>query len=192
MNKILNGHLSADTAFVVDDYPYGFRLRCKIRYWLEFHPKKGARFWSQTTNPKQADEVWNKPKASTFCAFGGAMYLNEEGHCTWTGVHEYMDCAQLVAWRDTYGETMPEDAQQRLKAWITRKLSFEQSKAEGLHKITITTKEYGYVTDPDFGAPKAISTETTVLKSNYTSEELRAMGQTLRTPMADQIARLSA
>jgi hypothetical protein len=45
-------------------------LRCKIRYWLEFHPKRGFRFVSQTTNPKRGN-VWNKPKASTFMRFGG-------------------------------------------------------------------------------------------------------------------------
>ena len=60
----LYGHDSMATAYLVDDYPYGFRLRCKIRYWVEYVPKKGYRMVSQTTNPKIADrEVWNKPKA---------------------------------------------------------------------------------------------------------------------------------
>ena len=35
--QILPGiHISPETAYVIDDYPYGFRLRCRIRYWLEF------------------------------------------------------------------------------------------------------------------------------------------------------------
>jgi len=54
--QILKGHISPETAFIVDDYPYGFRLRCKIRYWLEYNPKHGFRFVSQTTNPKRAGE----------------------------------------------------------------------------------------------------------------------------------------
>jgi hypothetical protein len=37
--QILKGHISQETAYLVDDYPYGFRLRCKIRYWLEYQPK---------------------------------------------------------------------------------------------------------------------------------------------------------
>jgi hypothetical protein len=53
-------HLSPETAYLVSDYPYGFRLRCKIRYWLEHHPKRGTRFVSQTTNPNAAGEVWNR------------------------------------------------------------------------------------------------------------------------------------
>lgn len=83
----LHGHTSPETAMVVEDYPYGFRLRCRIRYWLETHPRHGVRFVSQTTNPKiEGREVWNKPKASTYCAVAGGMYLDGDGHATWTGI----------------------------------------------------------------------------------------------------------
>jgi hypothetical protein len=78
MLKPLTGHTSPETAYVVEDYPYGFKLRCKIRYWLEFSSAKGFRFCHQTTNPKKAVEVWNAP-----------MGTNEEGHVTWTGLSIY-------------------------------------------------------------------------------------------------------
>jgi hypothetical protein len=78
--QILSGHVSPESAYVVDDYPYGFRLRCKIRYWLEYAPRKGFRFVSQTTNPKAAGEVWNKPKASTYASIAGAMFLDDSNH----------------------------------------------------------------------------------------------------------------
>jgi hypothetical protein len=32
MKTILPDHTTPETAYVVDDYPYGFTLRCKIRY----------------------------------------------------------------------------------------------------------------------------------------------------------------
>ena len=66
MKTVLNGHTSAETAYVVNDYPYGFQLRCKIRYWIETRKGHGMRFVSQTTNPRWAVEGWNKPKASTY------------------------------------------------------------------------------------------------------------------------------
>lgn len=135
--KILAGHLSPESAYVVDDYPYGFRLRCRIRYWLEYHPKRGFRFWSQTTNPKRG-HVWNAPKASTFCRYGGAMYLNDEGHVTWSGVHEYMDTAASVAWRDQFGYTMPYDAQTALNRWIAAKQHYDQARAEGRVSLTVS------------------------------------------------------
>jgi hypothetical protein len=33
--RLLVGHVDADTAYVVDDYPYGRVLRCRIRYWID-------------------------------------------------------------------------------------------------------------------------------------------------------------
>lgn len=83
----LYGHDSEQTAYLVEDYPYSFKLRCKIRYWLEMKPKKGFRFVSQTENPKNGR--WNKPKASTYAALAGCMYLDSQKHVQWTGLTEY-------------------------------------------------------------------------------------------------------
>lgn len=85
----LYGHTSEATAYVVDDYPYGFRERTKIRYWLEAKPKKGWRFISQTLNPKT--QRWNKPKASTYVDFAAAMFLDSNGHVQWEGIGQYSD-----------------------------------------------------------------------------------------------------
>jgi hypothetical protein len=125
MKTILKGHVSPETAFVVADYPYGFRLRCKIRYWLDFNPKRGTRFFSQTTNPKRPGEVWNKPKASTYCRFGGAMFLDENDHVQWAGLSEYSDAAESIAFRDQYGEGVPEAAKPLLDKWIAAKVNYE-------------------------------------------------------------------
>ncbi len=91
----LYGHTDENTAYLVDDYPYGYKLRCKIRYWLEYSPSKGFRFVSQTTNPKKAGEVWNAPKKSTYMRLGGCMFLDENNHVHWTGVSEYSDITVL-------------------------------------------------------------------------------------------------
>ena len=64
--KILSGHTNEETAYLVDDYPYGFRLRTKIRYWIESTKRRGDRFCSQTLNPKTGK--WNKPKKGTYSA----------------------------------------------------------------------------------------------------------------------------
>jgi len=63
--KTLSGHTSESTAYIVDDYPYGFQKRCKIRFWIETTPK-GQRVCSQTTNPDKQGDVWNKVKKSTY------------------------------------------------------------------------------------------------------------------------------
>ncbi len=60
MITLLAGHVSPETAYVVSDYPYGFRLRCQIRYWLEYSPTHGFRLVSQTTNPKRSGICWKQ------------------------------------------------------------------------------------------------------------------------------------
>ncbi len=131
--KILKGHISPETAYVVNDYPYGFRLRCKIRYWLEFHAKRGFRFMSQTTNPKRPGEVWNKPKASTYCRFGGAMYLDENDHVHWAGLTQYSDGAEATAWAEKFGEGVPEAGLVTLQRWVAAKVAYDAARKPGDH-----------------------------------------------------------
>lgn len=100
MLTLLTGHTSFETAYVVNDYPYGFRLRCKIAYWIETKGKHGMRFMSRTTNPKKAGEVWNKPKASTYSALM-VMGLDDIGHVKHTGTSFY-DHDALVAFVEKY------------------------------------------------------------------------------------------
>lgn len=78
IEKTLHGHISPETAYVVEDYPYGRRLRCKMRYWIET-TKRGQRVCRQSTNPRKAVEFWNKPKKTTYSDFIG-LYLDENEH----------------------------------------------------------------------------------------------------------------
>lgn len=135
IKTILSGHTSPDTAYVVSDYPYGFQLRCKIRYWLETN-KKGTRFLSQTTNPKCSGEVWNKPKASTYSEISGAMYLDENGHVQWQGLNTYAEHDKCTDFLNTFGESATNYS--GLVAWTRRKVIFE----EELNKFT-PRPEYG-------------------------------------------------
>lgn len=64
--QVVTGHHSPETAYVVDDYPYGRQLRCKIRYWIETDEKKGQRFCSQTTDARNGNVRWNNPKKSVY------------------------------------------------------------------------------------------------------------------------------
>ena len=128
--KILSGHVSAETAYVVDDYPYGFRLRCKMRYWLEVTPKRGTRLVSQSSNPKAAGLVWNKPKASTYARFGGCMYLDENNHVQWSGLTEYTNGAEAKAWSDKYSSGVPESGQELMQRWVASKLAFDARPAD--------------------------------------------------------------
>jgi hypothetical protein len=126
--QILSGHISPDTAYVVADYPYGFRLRCTIRYWLDAN-RNGVRMMMQTSNPKKGD-IWNKPKAGTYSRFGAALYLDEAGHVHCAGLTEYTDGAQAAAWRDTYGAGVPESARELMNRWVAAKLAYDAARTK--------------------------------------------------------------
>ena len=100
--RVLHGHVNAESAYLVPDYPYGFRLRCQIRYWVETAAtgaKKGERrFMSQTTNPKVAGTVWNKPKASTYYSLA-VMYLDGNDHVQHRGIGFWHYPADDARWR---------------------------------------------------------------------------------------------
>lgn len=129
VHEILKGHTSPETAYIVADYPYGFRLRCKIRYWLEYNPKRGFRFVSQTTNPKRPGEFWNKPKASTYCKLGGAMYLDVQGHVNWSGLTEYSGGAEATAWLEKFSEGMPAAGLELTKRWVAAKVAYDTNRS---------------------------------------------------------------
>lgn len=118
--QVLKGHISQETAYVVDDYPYGFRLRCKIRYWLEFKKKAGFRLVSQTTNPKLSSaEMWNKPKASTYSTLG-VMGLDEKGYVTWETCNIY-DLNKLEAFDALYNQDFDENQAKLSKIFLNKK-----------------------------------------------------------------------
>jgi hypothetical protein len=131
MKSLPNIHVSPESAFVVDDYPYGFRLRCKIRYWIEYKAKLGFRCMSQTTNPKRPGEVWNKPKASTYYRFGGALYLNDDDHVQFAGLSEYSNGAEAKAWFENFGEGVPEAGLDVVKRWVAAKVAYDGARNPG-------------------------------------------------------------
>ena len=125
----------------MDDYPYGFRLRCKIRYWLEHHPRHGTRLVSQTTNPKRPAEYWNKPKASTYASIAGAMYLNENNHVTWAGLTEYSNAKESEDWLNTFREGLPPQVLKKAEEWLRVKRVYEAALDAGKIEIKVTFTE---------------------------------------------------
>lgn len=85
----LPGHTSFETAYIIQDYPYGRTLRCKKACWLEYKENKGWRFCYQTTNPKKAGEVWNAVKAGTYAPVAAEMYLDEKEHIGYSCLGDY-------------------------------------------------------------------------------------------------------
>lgn len=135
--QILLGHVSPETAYLVPDYPYGRVVRCRIRYWIEFKASQGFRFMAQTENPKTLQ--WNKPKASTYQPVAGAMYLDENGHVKWEGLHYGADAKEVLA----FVQNFPGADFTVIREIIQGKLKYHA------HHATATHSRRGVQTDLD-------------------------------------------
>jgi hypothetical protein len=91
--RVLQGHTDPDSAYLVEDYPYGRTLRCRIRYWIDTATKGAAngkqRFARQTSNPKRPGHPWNTPHYSTYAELA-VLYLDEQDHVQWWGTGLWM------------------------------------------------------------------------------------------------------
>ena len=67
---------AADNAVTVENYPWGYKLKTKRKYWIET-TKRGDRLCYQTLNPKT--DKWCAVKKSTYAGIK-VLYENEEGH----------------------------------------------------------------------------------------------------------------
>jgi hypothetical protein len=129
--QALYGHNSIETARLVEDYPYG-GYRTQIRFWVERHAKKGARFCSQTLNPKT--QRWNNPKKGTYHLLGVELYLDENDHVKPEILHEYSKPSEVQA----YLEHFPESPDLLVvKVWVKKKIQYLQGCISGQVFFTI-------------------------------------------------------
>jgi len=96
---ILKGHTSFETAYKIENYPWGYKLRTTMYIWVESVKKKGDRIIRQTIDPKTNRLC--APKASTFSPIKW-IYLDEQGHVQSTGLNIYTNkevvskCIELI------------------------------------------------------------------------------------------------
>ena len=142
--KPLYGHKDENSAYMVEDYPYGARARCRIRYWMESSPTKGFRFVSQTEDPKKLR--WNAPKKSTYVEWGGAMYLDSKGHVQWTGVGQYTNDEKMLefvkAFPDSDLSVMKKVVPAKIR-YLTRRISGDSGLLMNGVKVQMSEEDIG-------------------------------------------------
>jgi len=97
--EYLYGLTDKESSYVVQDYPWGFKLRTQVRYWVESKPKFGQRHAKQTMNPKNG--LWCAPKYGIYYTVI-VMYLDENNHVQYDAVRPYMDLSEINEFRDTH------------------------------------------------------------------------------------------
>jgi hypothetical protein len=134
--------VSPETAVIIPDYPYGFRLRCMMRVWVEYKAGKGFRYCTQTSNPKKPGTVWNKPKAGTYSRVSMAIGQTPNGLLFPSSLTEYSDLDQYAAFVAEHGPALSHHAAASLEYFRSVKAAYEAKRAElGVDNIYTTTPE---------------------------------------------------
>ena len=143
--KPILGAISAETAFVQPDYPYGRRLRCERRCWVETNPRYGMRFMTQTTNPKRPGRVWNKPDNRTYSDLV-ALWVDDKGFVATDSLTNvgFYEVKQLKEWGERNQALLAADeyVRTRYTAALTSREAYEARKAEGEVKLVVTKAEW--------------------------------------------------
>ena len=103
MKKYIYNHTSFENAFEVDNYPWGFRLKTKVRYWIEDKEGFGQRFVKRTLSPKTG--YWCNPKYSIYYAVMN-LYLDDNDYLQYEAY--YNDCKELDEFINNIKENLTE------------------------------------------------------------------------------------
>lgn len=138
-DELLFGATDEESAVLVDDYPYGRRVRTQIRYWIET-TKHGDRFCSQTLNPKSGR--WNKPKRSTYSNVMVMYREAESGHISRIGLGDWPGAERIAKFCALVGaERLSEAQKAKLAEVIGYERGFKDVKWEVRESSSMTAEE---------------------------------------------------
>lgn len=104
-----------DTAYAVEDYPYG-RLKCTMKFWLDYRPGQqyGFRLVTCSLNPKTGK--WNKPHSSTYSQ-AMALYIEREtGHIKHAAL-SYYDADIADEYYEMFKDGLSSEGKNNAKYW---------------------------------------------------------------------------
>lgn len=84
---VLKNHTTFDNGAEVDNYPWGFSLKTKRRYWIETSKTHGQRLAYATMSPKTGQ--WCKPKRGTYSYIKLLLKQDDNGYIVTDSVSKY-------------------------------------------------------------------------------------------------------
>lgn len=117
------------TEATTDNYPYG-RLRCRAKWWIETHPKKGMRLGFQTVNPKTGRV--NNPKYGTYKRVIVLFKNPDNGHIEHNALSAYDGPDKMQDFANKYELHGPakEYVEDYLRVWDKHPLNPKNQKTE--------------------------------------------------------------
>lgn len=138
--KYIYNAVDFDTAIEVNNYPWGFRLKTKVRYWIESN-NKGDRFIKQTLNPKT--NKWCNPKKSTYSNVM-VMTNKEEDNKTFISyeqISNFSDIKEVSLFENTHKNHLTDRQQKQICKLKSFHAVMEDVKIEFVNTTSMTKQE---------------------------------------------------
>ncbi len=208
--KVLVGHVDEETAYLIEDYPYGRRLRCQKLVWVETKPRHGQRVVYRTTNPKKHRDVpypaghplgdmygthfpLNKPKLGTYNDVV-VMYLDSDGYVQFSGIHTpWATSTAIAAFIEKFRPAMAHKYTAETLGYALLKRT-ERDRKEHVNRTTVTKSEPVTLTQLASGAglvEKSRETKenaTPALIDQLTAEKFTALAFDIINPFKTEPA----
>ena len=119
MRNYLYNHTSEETAYIIKDYPWGFRMRTEQRAWIESN-KNGDRFIVRTKDPRTGK--WCAPKKSIYDHVK-VLFLDEQDHLQTFDLERSADEKTILEFYEQHKENLNAFQLSQIKKLIaTRKV----------------------------------------------------------------------
>lgn len=149
---VLKGHTSQETAYVIADYPWGFKFRTQQRIWLET-TKNGTRVCRQTMNPKTSR--WCNPKKSTYSVMFLLLLDTTTRHVHTTGFSKYDSVDSILKFKNKWLKDLTEeqiktiDLCTKLKTKVNDMFEEAKKEAKEIKRVSPETLTKGKLYDID-------------------------------------------
>lgn len=138
MRKYLYHCVSEETAYIAEDYPWGFRLRTQAKFWIESSSRSdgGQRVVQKTLNPKTGR--WCAPKKSIYYPVR-ILCLDENGHVGSCGIDRSCKSEYIKEFIEKHKDNLSDFQKNSIKEILAFQKVMENV------KFTVQPSKYGPV-----------------------------------------------
>ena len=138
--KLLPNCISEETAFIIENYPYGFTLKTKQKRWIEYKPNFGYRSCTRTLNPK--NNSWCAIKKGTYNQFLVLAQNLTNEHIVSLGFYNFYETEKVKSFLEKYkADLLPEQInflESKVNSMDKAKQIQEEIKQEVINRPTLT------------------------------------------------------
>lgn len=123
MKTTILGRDSEENAYIIKDYPFGFK-RTEQKRWIETNPKHGQRLCIKTKNPKTGR--WCATKKETYSWIVVLYIDNATGHVHTDSLSKYTSTDEAIVTKFKQDYDLSEYQTAEVDAWLIKLKAYNE------------------------------------------------------------------